>query len=142
MTSTLVAQVAEQLAQSSTWFGLSGHQVTGDALARHLEAAALLMERENGDPQLYAPSTGHHLRDALSSTAKDGQGDDDTRYVARTVMETVLRIVMGAPYVDFEVWSEHPSRTLGDVGRLCRTAAEIARQLGPEQPSALHIPLP
>ncbi|MFF3127741.1 hypothetical protein ACFVRD_36855 [Streptomyces sp. NPDC057908] len=144
MTETLVTltdQAAQQLAHPDTWFGLSGHRVTGEAVAHHLESAARLMERENWDPQLYAPFTGHHLQDALNSTAKDGAGDADTRWVARKVMETLLRLVMGAPYVDYEVWSEHSSRTLEEVVLLCRTAAEIARRVGPEQPGSPRLSL-
>ncbi|GAA2964871.1 DUF6197 family protein [Kitasatospora cinereorecta] len=140
--STLADQAAEQLSEPDTWFGLSGHRVTGEAVAHHLEAAAHLMERENWDPQLYAPFTGHHLSDALASTAKDGQGDADTRFIARNVMETLLQVVMGAPYVDYEVWSEHSTRTLEEVVTLCRTAARIARHVGPEQPSTRNLPLP
>lgn len=140
--STLADRAAEQLSEPDTWFGLSGHRVTGEAVAHHLEAAARLMERENWDPQLYAPFTGHHLSDALTSTAKDGQGDTDTRFIARKVMETLLQVVMGAPYVDYEIWSQHSTRTLEEIVTLCRTAARIARRVGPVQPGTEHPPLP
>ncbi|MFF3958786.1 hypothetical protein ACFYY1_37120 [Streptomyces sp. NPDC001890] len=138
---TLTDQAEQQLARPKNWFGLSGHRVTGEAVAHHLDAAARLMERENWDPQLYAPFTGHHLRDALHSTAEDGAGDADTRYVARTVMETLLRLALGAPYVDYTAWSEHSSRTLEEVVLLCRTAARVARRVGPEQPGDLRLSL-
>ncbi|WUU86525.1 hypothetical protein OG790_34025 (plasmid) [Streptomyces cellulosae] len=139
---TLASQAAAQLSEPNTWFGLSGHRVTGEAVAHHLEAAAHLMERENWDPQLYAPFSGYHLSDVLASTAKDGQGDTDTRWIARKVLETLLQIVLGAPYVDYEIWSQHSTRTLDEVVTLCRTAARIARRVGPEQPGTPNLPLP
>ncbi|MFJ3520467.1 MULTISPECIES: hypothetical protein [unclassified Streptomyces] len=58
-------------------------------------------------------------------------GDADTQFVARAVLEAVLRLSAGAPYVDFEVWSEHPVRTLDEVLAACRTAAALAHQHGP-----------
>ncbi len=145
MTSTLTTladEVAQQLARPESWFGLSGHRLTGEAVAQHIEASGRLMERETWDPQLYAPFSGHHLRDALAHTAKDGMGDADTQYVARTVLETLLRLITGAPYVDYEVWSEHSSRTLDEVLTLCRTAAKAARHIGPQQPTTPNLPLP
>ncbi|MEU3433110.1 hypothetical protein [Streptomyces sp. NPDC006863] len=136
----LADEAARQLARPDAWFGLSGLRLTGEAVAAHIEAAGHLMEREGWDPQLYAPFSGHHLRDALDSTVKDGMGDADTRYVARGVLETLLRLVTKAPYVDYEVWSEHPSRTLDEVLTLCRTAARVARHIGPQQPTTSDFP--
>ncbi|MER6723338.1 DUF6197 family protein [Streptomyces halstedii] len=133
-TLTPLADAARQLAHPNTWYGLSGHRVTGEAVASHLEAAARLMEREAWDPQLYAPYSGRNLFTALISTVNDGMGDDDTRYVAVTVMQTLLRLVTGAPRVDYKAWSEHSSRTLEEVLTLCRTAARLARYSGPQQP--------
>ncbi|THA65379.1 hypothetical protein E6R60_33220 [Streptomyces sp. A0642] len=137
---TLAEEAARQLARPEAWFGLSGHRLTGEDVAFHIEAAGRLMERETWDPQLYAPFSGHHLRDALDSTVNDGMGDADTRYVARTVLETLLRLVTGAPYVDYEVWSEHSSRTLEEVLTLCRTAARVARHIGPQKPITPNLP--
>ncbi|MFC7872037.1 hypothetical protein ACFUS2_12925 [[Kitasatospora] papulosa] len=137
---TLTEEAARQLARPGSWFGLSGHQVTGEDVAFHIQSAGRLMEREAWDPQLYAPCSGHHLRDALDSTVKDGMGNADTRYVARTVLETLLRLATGAPYVDYEVWSEHSSRTLDEVLTLCRTAARVARHIGPQQPTTPNFP--
>ncbi|UZI34043.1 hypothetical protein [Streptomyces sp. VB1] len=137
---TLAEEAARQLARPENWFGLSGHRLTGEAVAFHIESAGRLMEREGWDPQLYAPFSGHHLRDALNSTVKDGMGDVDTRYVARGVLETLLRLATGAPYVDYEVWSEHSSRTLEEVLTVCRTAARVARLIGPQQPITPNFP--
>lgn len=142
MTSTLsplASQAVQQLARPNVWFGLSGHRVTGEAVAQHLEAAATLMERKNWNPQAYA--TGHHLWDAFRSTAEDGVGDRDTQQVARQVMQTLLRLVLRAPYVDCWLWSEHSSRTLEEVLMLCRTAAELARLADPAQPGTTHLRL-
>ncbi|HLL33354.1 MAG TPA: hypothetical protein VK545_05545 [Streptomyces sp.] len=127
-------QTFEELYQPHTWYGLSGARLTGEQVAQHLEAAARLMEREDWDPQKHAPFSGRHVWDALRSTAKDGMGDTDTQWVARKVMETLLRAHTGAPYVDYEVWSEHRDRTLTDVLALLRTAATIARETGPTAP--------
>lgn len=131
LSDTLVEQTRRQLLDLDVWYGLSGLLVTGESVARHLAAAAGLMERKGWDPQLYAPFSGHHLRDALTSTRDDGMGDADTQFVARTVLEAVLRLSTGAPYVDYEVWSEHPVRTLDEVLTACWTAAALARQHGP-----------
>lgn len=128
---SLADQAAQQLRQQDVWYGLSGLLVTGESVAHHLTAAAGLMERKGWDPQLYAPFSGHHLRDALASTRDDGMGDADTQFVARTVLEAVLRLSTGASYVDYEVWSEHPVRTLDEVLAACRTAAALALQHGP-----------
>ncbi|MER5617591.1 hypothetical protein [Streptomyces sp. NPDC002215] len=134
----LIERSASALASPRQWFGMSGHLVTGECVALHVEAAARLMERENWDPQMYAPFSGRHIRDALESARLDGAGDADTQYVARTVMEALLRTYTGAPYVDYEVWSEHSSRTLAEVLTLLRTTAEAARRHGP----ALARPVP
>ncbi|MGW9439613.1 DUF6197 family protein [Streptomyces sp. NPDC055607] len=139
---SLAAQAAEQLGRyPGTWHGRSGHQVTGEAVAQHLEAAAHLMRRENWDPQLYGPFSGRHLRDALDSVIEDGQGDGDTKDAARRVMEELLRLVMGAPYVYYGAWSEHASRTLREVLALCETAAAFARVHGPQQPATPPLSL-
>ncbi|MFD6186122.1 hypothetical protein [Streptomyces goshikiensis] len=131
LSDTLVEQTGRQLLERDVWYGLSGLLVTGEAVARHLTAAAGLMERKGWDPQLYAPFSGYHLRDALTSTRDDGMGDADTQFVGRTVLEAVLRLSTGASYVDYEVWSEHPVRTLDEVLAVCRTAAALALQHGP-----------
>ncbi|MET9016874.1 hypothetical protein ABZX74_39360 [Streptomyces olivaceoviridis] len=130
----MTRQSFEELYQPRTWYGLSGAQLTGEQVAEHLEAAADLMERENWDPRQHAPFSGRHLRDALHHTARQGKGDADTQWVARTVMETLLRAHTGAPYVDYEVWSEHRDRTLTDVLNLLRAAATVARETGPSAP--------
>ncbi|POX58879.1 hypothetical protein C3492_35710 [Streptomyces sp. Ru62] len=130
----MTRQSFDQLHEPRTWYGLSGTRLTGEQVAQHLEAAARLMERENWDPQVHAPFSGRHLRDALHSTAQDGMGDADTQWVARTVMETLLRAHTGAPYVDYEIWSEHRDRTLTDVLNLLRAAAIVARETGPSAP--------
>lgn len=130
-TVALVERVAEELADPSMWWGLSGHRVTGEAVAHHIEAAADLMEREGWDPQFYAPLSRHSIVDALDSTARDGAGDADTRCIARKVTEALLRVVLGAPYVDCEVWGEHSSRTLPEILTALRGAGRLARQYGP-----------
>ncbi|MEV6357911.1 DUF6197 family protein [Streptomyces hydrogenans] len=132
----------DELTDPYTWYGPSGQRVTGEAVARHLEAAAQLMDRHNWDPQLYAPYSGHHLADALYETIQDGQGDADTRQVGRRVMETLLRHVMAAPFVDCDLWSQHSSRTLEEVLMLCRTAARIARHAGPQSSNTEPPALP
>ncbi|THA47486.1 hypothetical protein [Streptomyces sp. A1136] len=131
LSDALVEQTRRQLLERDVWYGLSGLLVTGESVARHLTAAAGLMERKGWDPQLYAPFSGHHLRDALTSTRDDGMGDADTQFVARAVLEAILRLATGAPYVDYEVWSEHPVRTLDEVLAACRTASALALQHGP-----------
>ncbi|MFJ9412517.1 hypothetical protein [Streptomyces sp. NPDC101393] len=131
-TVALVERVAEELAAPRMWWGMSGHRVTGEAVARHLEAAADLMEREGWDPQFYAPLSGHSIVDALNWTARDGAGDADTRYIARTVTEALLRALTGAPYVDCEVWGEHSSRRLPEILTALRGASRLARLYGPE----------
>lgn len=124
---TVIERALQRLTDPRMWYGLSGHQVAGEDVARHVEAAAHLMEREQWDPQLYAPSSRHHIRDALDRTRRDGAGDTDTQYVARHIMELLLRLHTGAPYVDYEVWSEHRSRTLPEVLDLLRATAQAAR---------------
>ncbi|MFJ1837988.1 hypothetical protein ACIOJ9_29465 [Streptomyces sp. NPDC088175] len=135
-TPTVPAEVADDLADPRLWFGPSGTQVTGEAVANHIKAAARLMQLKNWDPQLYAPFSGHHLRDALISTEQDGLGDYDTRHVATSVLETLLRRTTGAPYVDYEVWSEHATRTLNEIVRLCQAAASVAGEHGPRPATA------
>ncbi|MFB7545148.1 hypothetical protein ACFC0N_35215 [Streptomyces zaomyceticus] len=130
-TTTVPEQVAGDLANPLIWYGSSGAQVTGEAVANHIKAAARLMQQKNWDPQLYAPFSGHHLRDALNSTKQDGLGDYDTQQVAGTVLETLLRHTTGAPFVDYEAWSEHATRTLDDVVRVCQAAASVAAEHGP-----------
>ncbi|MEV7681465.1 hypothetical protein AB0O64_23370 [Streptomyces sp. NPDC088341] len=136
-TTTIPAeQVASDLANPRIWYGPSGAQVTGEAVANHLKAAARLMQQKNWDPQLYAPFSGHHLRDALISTKQDGLGDYDTQHVAGTVLETLLRHTTGAPFVSYEAWSEHATRTLDDVVRVCQAAASVAGEHGPRLANA------
>lgn len=113
------------------WYGPSGLPVTGEAVAGHLEAAARLMERDAWDPQLYGTHSGRTLWDAMISTRDDGLGDEDTRVVACEVLRTVLEAVMGAPYVCYETWAEHRTRTLAEVLAACRLAAHTARQYSP-----------
>lgn len=125
------AATAQLTDRSDFWIGLSGSLTTGEAVAAHLEAAATLMKAENWDPQLYGFGSCRQLRDALRHAVMDGHGDADTRYLARTCMELVLRIRTGAPYVDYEVWTERPYCTLADVLSLLATTAVIARQYGP-----------
>ncbi|MFF6903373.1 DUF6197 family protein [Streptomyces hydrogenans] len=119
------------LQRPESWCGPSGTKVTGEAVAAHLQAAAALMKRENWDPQLYAPSSRRSLYYALIQTAADGQGDDDTRDIIRDLLNCVLAAVTGAPYVYYEAWNEHATRTLDDVLLACDAAAAVARQYGP-----------
>jgi hypothetical protein len=125
-----IEQVTRLLTDPDLWFGLSGHRVAGEDVARHVEAAGRLMERENWDPQAHAPFTGHHLRDALDRIRREGGGDTDTQYVARKVMELLLETHTGAPFVDYEFWSHHRSRTLAEVLDLVQVTAEVSRRYG------------
>ncbi|MGW2181235.1 DUF6197 family protein [Streptomyces sp. NPDC001732] len=127
----LTAPTARHLARPETWYGPSGTKVTGDAVAAHLQAAANLMTRENWDPQLYASGSGRSLYYALVHTADDGLGDGDTHRVAESVLGAVLESATGAPFVDYEAWNRHATRTLDDVLRACRAAAAVAREYGP-----------
>ena len=122
--------LTRELTNPDLWFGLSGHQVAGEEVARHVEAAGRLMERENWDPQAHAPFTGYHLRDALDRTRREGEGDTDSQHVARKVMELLLQVHTGAPFVDYEFWSHHRSRTLAEVLDLVRITAAAARRYG------------
>ncbi|PZT71446.1 DUF6197 family protein [Streptomyces sp. AC1-42T] len=135
-TITPADQIAKDLAKPHIWYGPSGTQVTGEAVANHIKAAARLMKQKNWDPQLYAPFSGYHLRDALISTEADGLGDYDTRTVARIVLETLLQHTTGAPRVDYEAWSEHSTRTLDEVVRVCQAAASVAGEHGPRTTTA------
>ncbi|MFY3807693.1 hypothetical protein, partial [Escherichia coli] len=77
---TVVERALGRLANNPRlWYGLSGHQVAGEDVARHVEATAHVMELERWDPKLYAPFSGHHIRDALDLTRRDGAGDADTQ---------------------------------------------------------------
>ena len=116
---------------SDFWEGLSGSRTTGEAIAAHLEAAGEFMEREGWDPQLYGLGSNRQLSDALRQTAMDGLGDADTRYLARSCMELVLRTRLGVSYVDYEVWTENLHRTLDEVLELLTATAAYARQYGP-----------
>ncbi|MFE4658200.1 hypothetical protein ACFRFJ_16135 [Streptomyces hydrogenans] len=127
----LDAWAVRHLQRPESWFGASGTKVTGEAVAAHLQAAAALMKRENWDPQLYAPSSCRTLYYALIQTAADGQGDDDTRDIIRDLLSCVLASATGAPYVYYEAWNEHATRTLHDVLLACDAAAAVARQYGP-----------
>ncbi|WP_331721779.1 hypothetical protein OG596_38535 (plasmid) [Streptomyces sp. NBC_01102] len=124
-------RAARRLAKPETWFGPSGTKVTGDAVAAHLQAAADLMKRESWDPQLYDRSSGRNLYYALRHTSDDGLGDDDTHRVVEDVLGVVLAAATGAPYVDYEAWNHHATRTLDEVLRACQAAATVAREYGP-----------
>lgn len=130
----MTRQSFETLYQPQTWYGLSGALVTGEQLARHLEAAAQLMERESWDPQVQAPNSGRNLHRALHITAEHGAGDADTLFVARKVMEALLRIHTGAPFVAYEAWSEHRDRTLPEILSMLWAVATVARETGPAAP--------
>ncbi|WP_282798069.1 hypothetical protein [Streptomyces sp. CC224B] len=132
---TSPTQPGAELYDALRWYGPSGVLVTGDRAARHLLAAADLMTRENWDPQRCHRDSGRHLHDALYVTAHDGgNGDDDTRAVAGQVLEAVLCIYTGAPWVDHRAWSRHRDRTLGEVLAVARLAAAVARMIGPAAP--------
>ncbi|MEW1723864.1 hypothetical protein [Streptomyces sp. NPDC093109] len=124
-------QTVHRLAQPETWYGLSGAKVTGDAVAAHLRAAAALMKRESWDPQLCTPGSLRTLYYALVHTSDDGLGDSDSRYVAEILLEAVLTAASGAPYVDYEAWTNHSARTLDDILRACQAAAAVAHAYGP-----------
>ncbi|MFI8888258.1 hypothetical protein [Streptomyces sp. NPDC053813] len=119
------------LARTETWYGPSGMQVTGEAVAAHLQAAADLMQRQGWDPEFFARHSGRNLYYALVHTADDGLGDDDTHRVAEDLLGRVLAAATGAPYVDYEAWGHHASRTLDDIVRACQTAAAVALKYGP-----------
>ncbi|MFF0486761.1 hypothetical protein [Streptomyces sp. NPDC004435] len=131
LTIDLTDRHVRTLSSSDTWYGLSGARLTGDAVARHIEAAARHMRDHGWDPHLHAPSTGHSLYHALVHTAEDGHGDDDTRRAADEVLGAVLCALTGAPYVYYESWSEHTTRTLDDITHACELAAAVARHYGP-----------
>ncbi|MEV8103151.1 hypothetical protein [Streptomyces sp. NPDC088135] len=119
------------LERTETWHGPSGMKVTGDAVAAHLQAAADLMRRQGWDPEFFARHSGRNLYYALVHTADDGLGDDDTHRVAEDLLGRVLAAATGAPYVDYEAWGHHASRTLDDIVRACQTAAAVALRYGP-----------
>ncbi|MFJ4343195.1 hypothetical protein [Streptomyces sp. NPDC088915] len=129
--STLLEKIAHHLAGPGIWYGPSGEKVTGEAVAAHLQAAAALMEREGWDPQLYTRESRRSLYYALDSTRDDGQGDEDTERVAERVVEAVLTAATGAPYVRYEAWNHHATRTLAEVLQVCQAAASVARHYGP-----------
>ncbi|SEE58784.1 hypothetical protein SAMN04490357_7665 [Streptomyces misionensis] len=128
---TLSEETARRLARPETWYGPSGTKVTGEAVAAHLQAAAALMARENWDPQPHTSSSRRNLYYALLHTGDDGLGDDDTRHVAERLLGAVLAEATGAPFVDYEAWNHHATRTLEDVLRACRATAAVAREYGP-----------
>lgn len=113
------------------WHGRSGYPTTGEAAARHAEAAADLIKREDWDPQLYGRVSGRQVRDALIHTIDDGLGDEDTFHISEQLLEAVLRVSTGAEYVDYEIWSSHPRTTLADVLAALDAAAALARASGP-----------
>lgn len=127
-------EVVAELTGSRFWFGPSGVRVTGEAVARHAMSAAGLMERENWDPQIYNPYSGHHLHDALHAVRRDGMGDEDTQYVVGELLRSILRIATGAPWVEYEAWSEHSTRTLAEVAQACQVVADLAVKFGPPSP--------
>ncbi|MFF4644951.1 hypothetical protein [Streptomyces sp. NPDC001389] len=116
---------------SDIWTGLSGEPSTSEQVAAHLDAVAQLMRRDNWDPQLYGPASDRRLETAFRHTADDGHGDPDTRYVGRSIIEHLLRIQLGARYVNAWSWSERPNRTLDDVLAVLASAAAFARDHGP-----------
>ncbi|MFC9223157.1 hypothetical protein ACFT8W_20930 [Streptomyces hygroscopicus] len=122
---------ARRLARPETWYGPSGTMVTGDAVAAHLQAAADLMKRENWDPQFYGRGSSRNLYYALRHTSDDGLGDDDTHHLAENILGAILAAATGAPFVDYETWNHHATRTLDDVLRACQAAAAVAREYGP-----------
>lgn len=129
-----VIEAAERKLDSRRWFGLSGEPVSGEGVARHLEAAADLMARQgwNWDPQLYRPFSGHAISDALRTAAMDSRGDEDTRYVAQDLLELLLRTRTGAPVADADAWGERPERALNEITDALAEAARLARRLGPQ----------
>lgn len=129
----LTDPAARRLARPEAWYGPSGMKVTGDAVAAHIQAAASLMARENWDPQFYASGSGRNLYYALLHTSDDGLGDGDTHRVAETVLGAVLESATGAPFVDYETWSHHATRTLDDILHTCQAAAAVAHEYGPGQ---------
>ncbi|WP_327300410.1 hypothetical protein [Streptomyces goshikiensis] len=117
--------------ESDIWSGLSGEPTTGEQVAAHLDAIASLMRRENWDPQLYGPASDRRLETAFRETVGDGQGNSDTRYAGRQIIEHLLRSKLAVRYVNAWAWSEHPVRTLDDVLTVLAEAATFARTHGP-----------
>lgn len=116
---------------SDIWSGLSGEPSTGEQVATHLDAVAGLMSRANWDPQLYGPASDRRLETAFRDVADDGHGNPDTRYAGRQIIEHLLRSRLDVRYVNAWSWSEHSTRTLGDVLTLLAEAAAFARTHGP-----------
>lgn len=128
---TLTDKVIADLydANSTPWRGPSGEIVTGEQVARHLEAAIAHMQRFGWDPQVFAPHSGHGFDDAMQEVMLDGRGTLDSGHVAVRLCEAYLRVkVSSGAFVALSRWATHEQRTLDDIGHMVKVVAEIARE--------------
>lgn len=162
----ITAAVMEQAATLAAdlyrplWIGSSGEESTGEAVARHLEAAADLLD-ETGwtrtwteaselGPIAVGASTETMLRQlldyireedapdkpataaaALGRIAGSEHGDPDTRDIAQNVLDLLVQAATGHPAARFAPWSERLHRTHAEITLMLTAGALYARTYGP-----------
>lgn len=129
-------QEAARLAdERQVWTGLSGAIFTGREVADHITAAVRHLERNGWDP--HDLHTSRRVGMALLDTAPGGAGDHDARGVAMRLLDLLVHVHAGSrgpwSFGAFEAWEGRAGRTLGgDVKDLLMTAAQFAREHGPQ----------
>lgn len=168
----ITAEVLEQAAVLGAdlyrplWTGNSGEQSTGETVARHLEAAADLLD-ETGWVRTWTVEAGQlgpiedgastetmlrHFLDyvreedapgkpatavaALGRIAGTEHGDPDTRDIAQHVLDLLVQAATGSPAARFSPWAERLHRTHAEITLMLTAAALFARTYGPAAPAA------
>jgi len=120
--------------EKRVWTGLSGAILTGREVADHLGAAVARLERESWAP--HDMRTFRSVGMALIDTAPGGAGDRDARVVATRLLDLLVHVQAGAPGVcafgAFDAWEGRAGRTWPEVKELLTTAAQFAREHGPQ----------
>ncbi|MFF4858614.1 hypothetical protein ACFY2N_27390 [Streptomyces rubiginosohelvolus] len=148
------------------WTGSSGEQSTGETVARHLEAAADLLD-ETGWIRTWAVGVGQlgevedgastevmlrqlidYIREeddpvkpvtavtAVDRIAGTEHGDGDTREIAQEVLNLLVQAVTGHPTARFGAWAERQHRTHAEITVMFTAGALFARTHGPKHPAA------
>ncbi|MEU9678718.1 hypothetical protein AB0D92_35140 [Streptomyces parvus] len=167
----ITAEVMEQAAALAAdlyrplWTGSSGEQSTGETVARHLEAAADLLD-ETGWIRTWAVEAGHlgpvedgasteamlrqlidYIREeddrgkpltavtAVDRVAGTEHGDGDTRDIAQEVLSLLVQAATGHPAARFGAWAERQHRTHAEISLMFTAGALFARTHGPKNPT-------
>lgn len=124
---TTIDRAVDIARQTITWHAY-GTEVTGEQVARHLDAARARIAEVGWHPNGMTTS----LFGQLTAAAERKQGTASTRFVAGLVITSVLRARTGARLASHEVWERETGRTPEDVQQLLLDAAAVARDAGPK----------